>query len=63
MALKPCRECGKQVAQAARTCPHCGVDYPSSAAAGCGKQMQKVGCALTLLITLPLVLLLMLAFC
>jgi hypothetical protein len=61
MALKPCRVCGHDVADTARRCPQCGVDYPASAAAGCGKKMQTVGCALTLLITLPLILLL--AFC
>ena len=27
MALKPCDECGKQMAEDARTCPHCGKTY------------------------------------
>ena len=30
MALKPCRECGKQVSTEAVTCPHCGVPQPAS---------------------------------
>jgi hypothetical protein len=29
MALKPCRECGAQVSDAANTCPSCGVQSPA----------------------------------
>lgn len=29
MALKPCRECGKEVSADADTCPNCGVDQPT----------------------------------
>jgi len=28
MALKPCRECGKEVSDLAKVCPHCGVELP-----------------------------------
>ncbi|EOU1316490.1 zinc-ribbon domain-containing protein [Klebsiella pneumoniae] len=28
MALVKCKECGKEVAQSAKTCPHCGVATP-----------------------------------
>lgn len=28
MALKPCRECKKEVASDASTCPHCGCETP-----------------------------------
>ena len=28
MALKPCRECGKEVSSEAPSCPHCGVVGP-----------------------------------
>jgi hypothetical protein len=28
MALKPCRECKKEVSTEAKTCPHCGVSNP-----------------------------------
>jgi len=28
MALVKCRECGKEVAQGANKCPHCGVSNP-----------------------------------
>lgn len=27
MALKPCRECKKDVAESAVTCPHCGIGH------------------------------------
>jgi hypothetical protein len=30
MALKPCRECGKQVSSSADFCPYCGVRYPAA---------------------------------
>ena len=29
MALKPCKECGKMVAELASKCPHCGNAHPS----------------------------------
>ena len=29
MSLKPCRECKKEVAASAKTCPHCGVARPA----------------------------------
>jgi hypothetical protein len=28
MALVPCKECEKQIAQAATSCPHCGIASP-----------------------------------
>ena len=28
MALKPCKDCGNQVAPSARTCPQCGARLP-----------------------------------
>lgn len=31
-ALKPCRDCGKDVSGAALTCPHCGAMSPASSA-------------------------------
>ena len=33
MALTTCRECGKEVSDSAKTCPHCGVDAPGNPAA------------------------------
>ena len=29
MALKPCKECGKDVSTEANTCPNCGVPKPT----------------------------------
>jgi hypothetical protein len=29
MALKNCKECGKEVSSAAKVCPHCGKRYPT----------------------------------
>lgn len=29
MALVPCRECGKEVSDEAKTCPYCGIKTPS----------------------------------
>src|SRR5258708_20515964 len=29
MALKPCRECGKEISAEAEQCPHCGVKIQS----------------------------------
>jgi hypothetical protein len=29
MAMKPCRECTKEVSTEAKTCPHCGVSFPT----------------------------------
>lgn len=29
MALVPCRECGKEVSDAAEKCPYCGISTPS----------------------------------
>lgn len=32
MALKKCKECGKDVSSSAKTCPHCGIKNPGVAA-------------------------------
>jgi uncharacterized membrane protein YvbJ len=34
MALGSCRECGKQVAQDAPSCPHCGARDPAPTTTG-----------------------------
>jgi hypothetical protein len=37
MALKACRECGKDVSTEAKQCPHCGVSNPAKRSTiGCG---------------------------
>lgn len=53
MALEACRECGKEVAKSAKQCPHCGVEWPANKVQAVASNMQKLGCALTLLITIP----------
>lgn len=35
MALKKCRECGKEVSSQAQACPGCGIKSPSQAHIGC----------------------------
>ena len=49
MALKACRECGKDVSTEAKTCPHCGVKDPSGAIAA-GQKAAGRGCFLVVLI-------------
>lgn len=34
MALKPCKECGKDVAVGAEKCPHCGIAWPAGKKTG-----------------------------
>lgn len=45
MALVPCRECGKEVSDAAEKCPHCGISTPS-------KKRRQVRLAITALVIL-----------
>lgn len=42
MALKKCKECGKDISASADVCPYCGAKSTA-------KKMQEVGCALMLL--------------
>ena len=50
MALKPCRECGQEVSDQAKTCPKCGVGRPVATTANTldtmGKNLQGCGCHL-----------------
>ncbi len=34
MALKPCKECGREISTKAKSCPHCGADPPQPAQMG-----------------------------
>lgn len=61
--MKPCRECGKEVASSAKKCPHCGIDYPGSKVAAAGQNIQQIGCALTLLPILIVFLVILLGRC
>src|SRR5689334_16362869 len=40
MALKPCRECGREISTEAKSCPHCGKKAPT----GAGSSPLAVGC-------------------
>ena len=48
MALVPCRECGKEVSDQAKTCPYCGIKTPS-------KQRRQKRMIITAIIILALV--------
>jgi hypothetical protein len=53
MALKPCRECGKEISTEATACPNCGVSKPTGGSGlGCGAVLLIVvglGIAVSLL--------------
>lgn len=42
MALKKCKECGKEISDSAKACPHCGAKSTAT-------KIQELGCAMTLL--------------
>ena len=48
MALVPCRECGKEVSDAAEACPYCGIKTPS-------KKRRQIKLAVTLMVILLIV--------
>jgi len=52
MALTQCRECGKQISDAAKVCPHCGVPKPVKP-----KPASKSGCLFLLAIGIAIALL------
>jgi hypothetical protein len=43
MALRPCKECGKQISTEAAVCPHCGKKIPKKADLGCTIAVLAVG--------------------
>lgn len=48
MALVPCRECGKEVSDAAEKCPYCGISTPS-------KQRRQMKLVITGIVILLLI--------
>lgn len=58
MALIKCDECGKQISDKAKVCPSCGLEIKTltDSLESTGKNMQNIGCALTLFITIPILL-------
>lgn len=56
MALKPCRECGAKVSDAAETCPHCGVQAPAGAPpAPAPAARKRIGCGWLFVICIGIV--------
>lgn len=56
MALRKCPDCGRDISTDAETCPYCGWKSTATKMHETGKAMQSCGLAMTLLITVPLVL-------
>ena len=54
MALGACRECGGQVSDSAKFCPHCGSPSQAEALKGTGQAIGTIGCLLTLFVTVPI---------
>ena len=53
--VKNCPHCGEQILAVATKCKHCGSEIGVAAALEqTGKAMQGCGCALTLLVTIPI---------
>lgn len=50
MALKPCKECKKEISHTAPTCPHCGVKNP-----GVSKSMGVFGWFVTVLVLIAVI--------
>jgi hypothetical protein len=51
MALRPCRECGKEVSTEAKQCPHCGVSNPTKSKTP-NNQAAAVGCLVLIVIAI-----------
>ncbi|MCZ0942497.1 MAG: zinc ribbon domain-containing protein [Gammaproteobacteria bacterium] len=59
--MKPCSECGEGVSSRAKVCPHCGIKKPQQSKLqrglnDAGNAAMGLGCLLTLLAFLALVL-------
>jgi ribosomal protein L37E len=64
MTLLTCPECGKEYSSMAAACPHCGYTRAKDVrtAEGCGIATGKLGKTLTCCITVPLIIVLILIF-
>ena len=56
MALKKCKECGKEISDSAKACPHCGATSTAT-------KMQEIGCAMTFIGVLILVIVIAVLSC
>lgn len=56
VSLVKCKACSKEISATANVCPHCGEKSLAS-------KLQSWGCALTILVTLPIVIIFLLAAC
>lgn len=56
--MAPCRVCQQQVAKGAKACPHCGAQTPAPDAA---QTLMGVGCLLTLVPVVIVIVLVVLA--
>ena len=60
-----CPDCGREISISADACPHCGRPRDKTATEKIGAaatKMQKVGCLLTLLVTIPILIILLVLF-
>lgn len=57
MALITCPECGKEYSSMAAACPHCGYTKAEDTRTleGCGKTTSSLGQVLTCCITVPII--------
>jgi len=65
MALITCKECKNKISDTAKVCPHCGYEKKDFAQSldDIGKAGQNLGCALTIFITIPILLFLFMVGC
>lgn len=67
MTLTECWECGEEVSTHAEKCPNCGAKHPESETAAKmekgGEALQGCGAVLTLLVTIPILILFVAVMC
>ena len=61
MAIESCHECGGKISNSAKYCPHCGSPSRAEALKSTGEKISAVGCLLTLFVTVPILIIVILA--